>query len=333
MKKPMTIRTMTRADLNLAIDWAAEEGWNPGLCDALPFWAADPAGFLIGEIEGQAVAVISAVRYGQDFGFIGFYIVKPAYRGQGYGWAIWQAALQHLQGRTVGLDGVLAQQENYQRSGFVLAHRNIRYAGVGSVLGAGQASVATGLLGCNQKCAEFAVRGELVEPQAPVSASSPSTGSGRTEAETRPSLAPGLLALGEIPFALLLEYDRRCFPAAREAFLRTWIAQPGTQAYGVLAGQCLVGYGVIRPCRSGFKIGPLLAGSPDVAEAIFAQLHQFVPAGTVFYLDVMGSAPPALELVAGHGMQPVFETARMYLGPAPDVATEQIYGITSFELG
>jgi hypothetical protein len=33
------------------------------------------------------------------------------------------------------------------------------------------------------------------------------------------------------------------------------------------------------------------------------------------------------------GMAPVFETARMYAGPAPDLPLAQIYGITSFELG
>ncbi len=31
--------------------------------------------------------------------------------------------------RTIGLDGVLAQQENYRKSGFQLAYRNIRYCG------------------------------------------------------------------------------------------------------------------------------------------------------------------------------------------------------------
>src|SRR5262245_49128429 len=40
------IRTMSRAELGLALDWAAAEGWNPGLDDATPFHVADPAGFL-----------------------------------------------------------------------------------------------------------------------------------------------------------------------------------------------------------------------------------------------------------------------------------------------
>lgn len=125
----LSIYPMSRADLQLAVDWAAQEGWNPGLHDVTPFWAADPGGLLMGSIDGEPASVISAVRYGSRYGFIGLYIVKPAFRGQDRGWAIWQVAMQRLQGRTVGLDGVVAQQDNYRRSGFELAHRNARYAG------------------------------------------------------------------------------------------------------------------------------------------------------------------------------------------------------------
>ena len=58
---------------------------NPGLFDAESFHAADPDGFLLGELDGEPIGSVSAVRYGTEFGFLGFYIVKPAYRGQGYG--------------------------------------------------------------------------------------------------------------------------------------------------------------------------------------------------------------------------------------------------------
>ncbi len=135
----LTIRAMTRAEFDLALDWAAAEGWNPGCFDAAPFYAADPAGLLIGLLDDAAVAVISAIRYGESFGFIGFYIVKPVWRGQGYGWQLWQAAMKRLAGRNIGLDGVLAQQDNYQRSGFQLTHRNVRYQGTGAALSHGSA--------------------------------------------------------------------------------------------------------------------------------------------------------------------------------------------------
>ncbi|MBR0671922.1 GNAT family N-acetyltransferase [Roseomonas soli] len=121
---------MRREDLPLALDWAAAEGWNPGLADADCFFAADPEGFLIAEAAGEPVGCVSAVRYDDGFGFLGFYIVRPEFRGRGCGLALWQAAMRRLQPGVVGLDGVVAQQENYRRSGFALLHRNIRYGAV-----------------------------------------------------------------------------------------------------------------------------------------------------------------------------------------------------------
>ncbi|MBS7660580.1 GNAT family N-acetyltransferase [Pseudomonas lalucatii] len=121
---------MRRAELAIAIDWAAAEGWNPGLHDADCYHAADPDGFLIGLLGDEPIAVISVVKYGAGFGFLGFYIVRPQYRGQGYGLRLWNAGLAYLAGRTVGLDGVVEQQGNYAKSGFALAHANVRYQGL-----------------------------------------------------------------------------------------------------------------------------------------------------------------------------------------------------------
>ena len=120
---------MRIADLGTALDWAAAEGWNPGLDDASAFLAADSRGFLMGWIGEEAVACISVVRHSPVFGFLGLYLCRPAWRGRGYGWALWQAGLAHLGDRSIGLDGVLAQQANYRRSGFVGTGRTIRHVG------------------------------------------------------------------------------------------------------------------------------------------------------------------------------------------------------------
>ena len=55
--------------------------------------------------------------------------MKSGLRGSRYGWQTWQAGMQHLSNRTIGLDGVPAQQDNYRKSGFVLAGHNVRHAG------------------------------------------------------------------------------------------------------------------------------------------------------------------------------------------------------------
>ena len=125
----LVVDTATPADVEMAVEWAAREGWNPGRSDAACFHAADPDGFLVGRIDSEPVSVISAVRYRGGFAFVGLYIVAPRWRGLGLGWATWSAAMQRLDGLVVGLDGVVEQQANYARSGFALAHRNVRYGG------------------------------------------------------------------------------------------------------------------------------------------------------------------------------------------------------------
>ncbi len=117
----LRVRVMRPEEIAIAVDWAAAEGWNPGLADAECFKTVDARGFLIGELDGAAAATISCVNYDERFAFLGFYIVRPDLRGRGHGLRIWNAAIAHAGERTIGLDGVVAQQGNYRKSGFQLA--------------------------------------------------------------------------------------------------------------------------------------------------------------------------------------------------------------------
>lgn len=275
----VTVRTMTLPELETAIDWAAGEGWNPGLNDAACFYAADPQGFLVGELDGEPIACISAIRYDDRFGFGGFYIARPDMRGHGFGLKMWRAASRRLAGLTVGLDGVVEQQENYKRSGFIVAYRHLRYEGIGG--------------------------------------------------GTPPD---GVTLLTDVPFEALLSYDRQLFPAPRPDFLRAWIEQPGGTALGMIAGDTLIGYGVLRPCRTGFKIGPLFADSPQIAETLFRALAAHAPNAPIF-LDIPEPNTAARDLVAAHNMNFVFETARMYANGEITVPLDREYGVTTLELG
>ncbi|MEV0126177.1 GNAT family N-acetyltransferase [Streptomyces sp. NPDC050703] len=123
-------------DWRVVTGWAADEGWNPGLGDAPSFFAQDPEGFFVGRVDGEPVSAVSVVTYGDDYAFLGFYLVRPGLRGRGHGLATWRAGLAHAAGRIVGLDGVPAQQDNYRRSGFTRAHGTLRYLGVLPAAGA-----------------------------------------------------------------------------------------------------------------------------------------------------------------------------------------------------
>ncbi|WP_371156940.1 GNAT family N-acetyltransferase [Jannaschia sp. 2305UL9-9] len=128
---------MLRSELDTVLDWAAAEGWNPGLDDADAFWAADPEGFFVAEEDGTPVAAISVVRHDEDYAFLGLYICRPSHRGQGAGLSLWQHAMAHAGKRIVGLDGVPAQQDNYARSGFRPEGKTVRHVGSLAPLSAG----------------------------------------------------------------------------------------------------------------------------------------------------------------------------------------------------
>ena len=283
----MNIRNMTRPELDELVGWAAREGWNPGLHDAELFWATDPDAFIAADLNGELIGGGAITSYQGEFGFMGFFIVIPEFRGQGLGNTLWHARRERLlarlrPGASVGMDGVFAMQAYYAKGGFVFSHRNMRF---------------------------------------------------RTEIrEQVMSDDQDIVPLASVPFDQLVEYDRTCFPAPRATFLRGWVSQPDALAVGCRRDGRLSGYGVVRRCREGCKIGPLFADDALAAQALYAHLANFALGGPL-YLDAPENNPAAMALVQQHTMVEVFGCARMYLGPAPKVAHERIFGVTTFELG
>jgi GNAT superfamily N-acetyltransferase len=279
MSESSEVRVLDASEVHFAVEWARREGWNPGRFDAACFHAADPDGFLVALHRDEPAAVISVVRYGPSFAFLGLYICRPDLRGQGFGRRVWDAGITHAGQRTIGLDGVPEQQPFYARSGFVLAWRNARYRGIGG--------------------------GEPV---------------------------PGLIDLDSVPFGVIAEYDRHTFEADRRRFLRQWIAQPEAVRLGVFRDGTLAGWGLLRPCAEGFKIGPLFADDQDAGERLLDGLMASVP-GQPVYFDVPEPNTAANRAAEARGMTRTFETARMYAGPHPQLSLDKVWGVTSFELG
>lgn len=125
-------RRMTRDEVEIAISFAAAEGWNPGRSDAECFYHTDPDGFFCAESGGKVVGTISVVNYSPDFAFAGLFVVDPAFRAHGIGMQLYRFALRHAGARVVGGDGVIAMVEKYRKDGgLFFHHNNARYAGTG----------------------------------------------------------------------------------------------------------------------------------------------------------------------------------------------------------
>ncbi|MBT9369644.1 GNAT family N-acetyltransferase [Rhizobium sp. CSW-27] len=274
------IRPLTLPEVDELLGWAKAEGWNPGIADAAPFRAADQGGFFGCFSEGRMAAGISAVRYGTDFAFIGLYISHPDCRGKGFGRAVWDHAMASLDGRTIGLDGVPAQQGNYARMGFSPAYRTWRWSGRFPALTRASADIVT----------------------------------------VTDTLLPAISA-----------FDRRAFPAPREAFLEAWLKPPRI-ALALLRGDTIRGYGVLRRCHDGFKIGPLFAETPEEAERLFAALAREAGLETVA-IDVPETQGEFSACLAGLGFEKGFDTARMYRGTPPRLHPSLVFGVTTLELG
>lgn len=127
MDKNFKIRKMHAHEVQLAVDWAAQEGWNPGLNDANCFYQADNNGFFVGEYQGEVIAVGSAVIYDSSFAFCGLYIVKPEYRQRGFGLQLTKARLEYVGNRNAGIDGVIENISIYERIGYRLAYYQHRF--------------------------------------------------------------------------------------------------------------------------------------------------------------------------------------------------------------
>jgi ribosomal protein S18 acetylase RimI-like enzyme len=292
------IRQMTRSELDLCLQWAANEGWNPGLHDAEIFWVTDPQGFFVAEQDGQIIGTGSMVYYSPNLFFLGLFIVPPNLRGNGIGremFSHWQSHMQQRleladdQSPKIGMDGVLAMQPFYKQGGFRLEHQQTRH------------SIMTGAW-----------------------------------TKLNPNESVCTRDVAELPFEQVLEFDRLHFGVRRSTFLRQWL-QPkdGWTRCVVGADGQITALGTIRRATKGWRIGPLFATGREAADLLLRDLCNRVNQlrSDVVYLDVPQANSDAVALVKKYQMSPEFTCGRMYCGPAPTLPWQQIFGVTSLELG
>jgi GNAT superfamily N-acetyltransferase len=267
------------------VQWAQEEGWNPGPHDAGVFYETDPDGFYGYFSEGELIGGGSVVSYNKEFGFMGFFIIKPEYRSHGIGKKLWYQRRDTLisrlnKGAAIGMDGVIAMQPFYNKGGFEIAFRDERFEKTGS---------------------EF-------------------------------EIDKNISSIKDNDFEIVLDYDKLCFGFSRPQFLKPWLKLPGNKTFKYTEDGKIKGFAIMRKAYIGYKVCPLFADNPEIAEELYKACLNSAKDEKV-YLDIPVINQGAVDLVKKYNAQYVFECARMYYGKPPVMEIDKVFGITTFELG
>jgi GNAT superfamily N-acetyltransferase len=133
------------------IQLAQLEGWNPCIDDLNYFNFTDPSAFFFALPNGcdedddetvinndidpnkawdRVVSCVGGLIIDDNSAFVLYYLCLPEHRGNGYGLAVFNAAMRRLGShRNVGLDAVLKQVPNYKKQGFKECWRNFMMRG------------------------------------------------------------------------------------------------------------------------------------------------------------------------------------------------------------
>ncbi|KAF8975615.1 hypothetical protein BGZ46_008986 [Entomortierella lignicola] len=315
----------------LFYSWAKSEHWNPstkGQDIQEIYHKADPEGFFIGKINENGktvpVSIVSAVRYGQEQAWIGFYIVSPNYRGRDFGITTFRRALEHAgHGRpSVGLDAVMAQVENYKKSGFTeIGWQNERRHG----------SVKDLVENHERDLADKITRGEV----------------------------PGLVHLtdDQVDLEQLSGIEERYAGLKRPEFVKDWALfharHPEQHRFGAAvlstdgtkdekSGKPIIlGYGCVRPAETSYRVGPIYASTPEVAKLLLVKLATEVvlaekqtPYGVPleFDVDIPNSNAEAVKIFDSIGWKDTFPSLRMWKGKVPEHDVNGVYSVSTLEL-
>jgi hypothetical protein len=102
-------------------------GWDPFKNSYQVIKELSPGGVFFGKLAGKIISSIIAMKYSEQFGFIGVYWVKKEHRGNGRGYQIFVKAMEYLSGcEILALDAVDDQVKNYEKWGFQVACNSIK---------------------------------------------------------------------------------------------------------------------------------------------------------------------------------------------------------------
>ena len=295
MSPKFTIRCLNNQDISYVTNLSRLEGFAPGIGDVGIYQHTDKQGIWVGCLDDKPIGCIAGIRYNRSYGFMGLFIVNEQERGKGYGMKLWKHALEHLKNiPCIGLEAAPERIKDYTLWGFEPSSETTRWEFVGN-----------GTL--SQDLIELNYNDDLI-----------------------------LLDGFNISSKAVQSYDAKREPTPRPHFLSDWLTNVEGNVLVLMDrnGICH-GFGRIRPCflkdGKGWRIGPLIADTPGLAEQLLARLINKHPG--IVLLDAPGLNPYANTLLSKIGFHSISKTLRMYRGSQPSISMNDVYGLACLELG
>ncbi|KAG9323755.1 hypothetical protein KVV02_007750 [Mortierella alpina] len=330
----------------LYYDWSFTEHWNPATKgQEIPdvYLKTDAKAFFYGKVGDEVVSLISCMRYGQEQAWVGYYIVSPTHRGKGYGLQGFQRALAYAgeQCPSIGLDAVMEQVKNYQKSGFTETQwqNERRHGSIKDLVETSERELANKIL---------------------LAATDPTTKGFRffEDDQVLKEAKARLVNLADpsVDLEQLSPIEEKYTGLKRPGFLQDWVQfhahHPESRRFGAAVlsntesqknGKPLVlGYGCVRPAETSYRVGPLYASSPEVARLLLVKLavdvvqaEKQTPKGIplAFDVDVPTINKEAVKLFDGLGWNDTFPSLRMWKGKIPKHDSNGVYGVATLEVG
>ena len=290
----LIIRPARASDIPEIVRWARSEEFAPGFGDVDIYRNTDKQGVWMGWVDSTPVGCIAGIKYNNIYGFIGLYIVRPEYRGQGYGHRLWEQALLHLQGvKCVGLEAASHLITNYAEWGFKTSSQTVRW----QLFNAEDGLSAQAVLDPQDL-------NTVSGPEIPLEAIKKYDS--EREFTARPHFLSQWLEHPSGKVIALIDKYNHCHGFAR--------IRP-----------CLL------PAGEGWRIGPILADSPVLAKVLI--LNLLIEHKGVILIDSPERNDNAQSLLSSLGFHEISATTRMYKGSHKAVLTKDVYGLACLELG
>ncbi|WP_320664414.1 GNAT family N-acetyltransferase [Prochlorococcus sp. MIT 1223] len=296
MINSFSIRNLQFEDIPIITNWAKIEGFAPGVGDVLIYRNTDQQGIWTACLEGKPIGCIAGVKYNPNYGFIGLFIVLEQYRGNGFGIQLWKHAINYLKDvPLIGLEAAPNRINDYKKWGFEICSTTTRW----------QCECIDELVGPNLYT-DYELEGFVIQQA------------------------------NDLPSSGVQIYDASRETTPRPHFLSDWLdRKEGSVSVLLDKNHICHGFGRIRPCLlkagKGWRIGPLLADTPPLAEMLLRRLISS-HSGTIL-IDTPGLNPYSKYLLESLGFSEVSRTFRMYKGIHPPVSNNQVYGLACLELG